>query len=152
GDNGQNNNFGLVRTASIAGFVYYDENTNGIKDFTDPAIPNTTVTLTGVTDLGATVAQTQQTAGDGSYAFADLRPGGYTITETQPAPYEQGTNTVGSLGGGVMGDQFRVGVNAGNQGQDYNFGETLPPPPPPPPPPEPPPPPLPPEQPVLPEQ
>src|SRR5207248_9035844 len=40
-----------------------------------------------------------------------------------PAGYQQGTNTVGTAGGTVSGDQFTVPLNAGVDGMNYNFGE-----------------------------
>ncbi len=146
GASAPNNDFGLVEIASLSGFVYYDQDNLGYKAANDPPIPGTVVTLTGTTDLGVSVQTATQTAADGSYDFGNLRPGVYQITETQPQGYSQGTNTVGSLGGSVNGDQFQVQVSAGNQGTNYNFGEVLPPsppvvPPPPPPPPVVPPPP-----------
>ena len=38
-------------------------------------------------------------AADGSYSFADLRPGTYQVNEAQPAAYLDGKDTTGSTGG-----------------------------------------------------
>jgi hypothetical protein len=118
-----NNDFAELLASSLSGYVYYDVNHNGVRDPGDPPILGTPVTLTGVNDLGQAVSQAMRTLGDGSYSFGGLRPGSYTITETQPAGYLEGTNNVGSLGGTLGNDQFFVAVGQGQAGVDYNFGE-----------------------------
>ena len=86
-----------------------------------------TVTLTGTDHLGNPVSLTTTTLGDGSYLFANLRPGTYTVTETQPAGYVDGRDTVGTLFGGTAGNDvisaatIPTGGNA--SGTSYNFGE-----------------------------
>jgi hypothetical protein len=127
GVNGANNNFGELPAASLSGFVYVDANNNGVKDSSEPPIPGVAIALTGTDDLGNSVSANTTTASDGSYHFAGLRPGSYTINETQPAGFQQGHNTVGSLGGTVNGDQFLVNVGTGATGTNYNFGEVQPP-------------------------
>jgi hypothetical protein len=132
GVNGINNNFGEVQAGNLGGFVYLDAHGSGVRTPDDPAIPGTTVTLTGTSLGGLTFNQSVQTNGSGGYGFNNLPPGDYVLTETQPAGYAQGSNQVGSLGGSVVGDQFFVHLTGGN-GVNYNFGEVLPLPPPPPP-------------------
>ena len=128
-----NNNFGLVQIASLNGFVYYDQDNAGFKDANDPGISTVTVTLSGVDDRGASVNQTLATAGNGAYGFANLRPGSYSITESPPQGYLPGTNNIGTLNGvttgTLSGDQFHINVSGGQTGQNYNFGNVLPPPP-----------------------
>ncbi|HEV3445603.1 MAG TPA: SdrD B-like domain-containing protein [Gemmataceae bacterium] len=120
-----NNDFAELHPASVAGFVYYDQNNNGVRDAADPGIPNTQITLTGTNDLGP-VNLTTVSAADGSYQFTNLRPGTYAIAETQPSNYLQGRNSVGSLGGGLSNDQFlAIVVPQGAAGVNYNFGEIL---------------------------
>lgn len=127
GTNGVNNNFGELKPASLAGFVYYDHNDNGIKGPAEQGIGNVTVTLTGTDDLGNPVSLQQTTASDGSYAFTGLRPGTYTISESQPAAWLQGKNTIGTPGGSVGFDQFtNVSLAAGVDGANNNFGELVP--------------------------
>ena len=54
-------------------------------------------------------------------------PGSYTITETQPATYPQGTDSVGTAGGSLAAtDQFFVQLGAGVNRLDYNYGEQPP--------------------------
>jgi hypothetical protein len=125
---GVNNNFGEIQPASVSGFVYVDANNNGIKDPNEAPIPNVAVTLTGTDDQGNSVSLSTTSAADGSYKFANLRPGTYTIAEpTQPTNFQDGKDTIGSLGGTAGNDQFIVNLNAGNQGVNYNFGELPPP-------------------------
>jgi protocatechuate 3,4-dioxygenase beta subunit len=122
--NGINNNFGELTGALLSGYVYFDANDNGIKEPNESGIPGVTVTLTGVDDLGNPVNLTQQTAADGSYVFANLRPGLYTITETQPAGWLDGKDTIGTLPGTVFNDQFaNINLGAGAAGMHNNFGE-----------------------------
>ncbi len=85
-----------------------------------------TVTLAGTNDRGGSVSAVATTAADGSYSFGNLRPGTYTISETQPAAYLDGDETVGSLGGTVGNDIFTLGLAGGQNGSGYNFGEIAP--------------------------
>src|SRR5262249_31110004 len=79
-----------------------------------------------VNDLGEQVQWNTTTDASGAYAFSALRPGTYTISETQPTGYDQGTNTAGSLGGTVSGDQIStINVSVSAQGVHYDFGEVL---------------------------
>ena len=82
---------------ALAGFVYVDANNDGVKDAGETPIAGVTVTLTGTDDLGA-VSRTTTTDATGFYRFPNLRPGTYTITETQPAGYLDGKDTIGTPG------------------------------------------------------
>jgi hypothetical protein len=126
GTNGVNNNFGEIPAASVSGSVYVDAGNTGVKVPGDAPIPNVAIALNGTDDQGNSVALTTTTDANGVYQFANLRPGSYTITETQPAGFQEGHNNVGSLGGTVNGDQFMLTINAGNHGVNYNFGEIAP--------------------------
>ena len=70
---------------------------------------------------------TTTTDPDGRYSFTNLLPGTYTIVEIQPTNYLDGKETVGSLSGLVLNDQFsNIGLLPGGVGTNYNFGELLP--------------------------
>jgi uncharacterized repeat protein (TIGR01451 family) len=127
GANSQNNNFGAVKPTTLSGFVYQDNDTNGNKNAGDTGITGATVTLTGTDSYGNSVNRTATTDANGFYSFTTLVPGSYTISETQPAGYENATNNVGTRGGQVNGDMF-VGIliASGQTGTDYNFGEKNP--------------------------
>jgi hypothetical protein len=105
---------------SLSGFVYLDNNNNGVMDSGDGGISGVTITLQG----GGT-SKTATTDINGAYAFSSLPAGSYTITETPPMGFQQGTNNVGSAGGTVSGDVFSLALASGQVGANYNFGEVL---------------------------
>jgi streptogramin lyase len=110
--------------ASLSGVVWEDFNDDGQVDFGEKGLSGVTVTLTGTDFLGNAVNQSQQTDGDGAYAFPNLLPGNYTLSESQPAGYTQGIDSVGTAGGSLSAtDQFFVQLGAEVNGLNYNFGE-----------------------------
>jgi CSLREA domain-containing protein len=104
---------------TLSGYVYYDADNNG--QYTGEAerpISGVTVKLSGA------ATQTVVTDVDGKYTFDNLPSGTYTITETQPASYSDGTDTLGTRGGSLQNDKFRnISLPAGASGANYNFGE-----------------------------
>ncbi|MGI9601166.1 MAG: SdrD B-like domain-containing protein [Acidimicrobiales bacterium] len=119
------NNFAEIPPSDLAGTVYEDDDNGGTQNGAESGIPGATVTLTGTDDGGNTVNLTTTTDGDGDYIFDRLRPGTYVITETQPFPYLDGTDAVGSLGGNdTVNDEFSaITLGLGVSGADYDFGE-----------------------------
>ncbi|HEY7309956.1 MAG TPA: SdrD B-like domain-containing protein [Gemmataceae bacterium] len=110
--------------SSLSGTVFEDFNDNGQIDFGEQGIANVLITLTGTDDLGDAVSQSRLTDADGAYVFLNLRPGNYTITETQPAGYAQGIDSVGTAGGSLSAtDQFFANLAPAVNGENYNFGE-----------------------------
>ena len=113
-----NNNFTQRPPGSIAGRVFLDANNNGTYQPTpggnDAPLSGVTVVLTG-TDYGFDAAPgggddttltgtSVTTAADGTYSFANLRPGSYTVTEpTQPAGTANGITTAGTVSGSPAG-------------------------------------------------
>lgn len=71
------------------------------------------------------MSRTAVTVANGTYSFANLRPGTYTLAQTQPAAgYFDGADTIGSLGGTSPGkNRITVVVGAGQAGTGYDFGE-----------------------------
>ena len=67
--------------------------------------------MSGTNGLGQTITATTTTASDGTYSFSTdsngnaLRPGTYTITETQPTGYLAGTASVGTVNGSSDGSR-----------------------------------------------
>lgn len=99
-----NRNFGELKLASIAGYAYIDPNENAIKNTGEPVLSNVTFTLSGTDDLGAAVSSTSTSSmsvNGGQYLFSNLRPGTYTVTETQPAGLQNTGAQVGSGSNGV---------------------------------------------------
>ncbi len=124
--NGINYNFGEILAASVSGFVYVDTNNDGVKQSAETVLSGVTVKLTGTDDRGNAVSLTTTTNSSGLYQFTTLRPGTYTITETQPAGYIDGQETIGSQGGTAANNVFsNVVLNAGTAGVNNNFGEQL---------------------------
>jgi len=129
--------FGEV-TSSLAGIVYRDFDLGGT--FTpagvnpDTGIGGVTITLTGTDTDGRPVSFTTTTAADGSYLFAGLGAGAYTLTETQPPlpttlfdGFYDGLDNPGSLGGTVpVKNRLAVTLGAAQDGTAYNFGELPP--------------------------
>ena len=123
GDNSENNDFGEVLPASIAGHVWFDENDDGIFDATESGIPGATITLTGFDDEGP-VNESMQTNDLGEYKFENLRPGTYAINESQPPGYDDGKDAIGTPGGNQGNDVFdEIVLPAGFDGVNNDFGE-----------------------------
>ncbi|GBD36540.1 Serine-aspartate repeat-containing protein D [bacterium HR36] len=120
--------FGELLPGRLAGYVYLDVNRNGLRDSQDRGLAGVGLILTGTNDLGQVVRLTTETGSDGSYAFTNLRPGVYAIYEVQPSGYDEGSVTIGSLGGQRSGTNLitNIRLSSGQIGTNYNFGETEP--------------------------
>ena len=95
-----------------------------MRDHGEVGIPGVEVTLAGVTRDGRSTVQTTRTDHEGFYQFAFLQPGVYSLFETQPLGYDDGGESLGTLGGGVGNDRFTdIVLDEGSFGFDYDFGE-----------------------------
>jgi hypothetical protein len=145
------NNFGELKPSLISGFVYRDsqradDTFDGIRNPSDSdklgnewGIGNVLLTLTGTDDMGQSVNRTTRTNADGFYIFDNLRPGTYTVNETQPTAatnptplfnYADGLDSQGNLApipGSNATDAIGpiVLVSCG-ESTNNNFGEILP--------------------------
>jgi fimbrial isopeptide formation D2 family protein/uncharacterized repeat protein (TIGR01451 family) len=124
--------FGYDGLGSLAGTVYHDLNNDGIIQGNEPRLPGVVITLTGIDVFGNPVLDpatglpyTTTTDASGNYLFATVIPGTYTITEAQPAAYNDGIDTSGTLGGNTTTNDRISGVVVGpsQAGTNYNFGE-----------------------------
>jgi hypothetical protein len=116
-----------VPPSSLSGTVFVDFNDDGQIDFGEKGLAGVAMALTGTDDLGNAVNLSLTTDADGAYVFLNLRPGGYYLTETQPADYLQGSDTIGSAGGSLVAtDQFFVQLAQGVDAMNYNYGERPP--------------------------
>lgn len=118
-------NFG-ERTGSLSGLVYNDANGDGIRDANEPVIAGVIMTLTGTDSRGEALTRTAVTNADGSYTFADVQGGIYSITQTQPAGYEDGIDTPGSAGGIADGADTiaQIVLPPATDATGYLFGES----------------------------
>lgn len=135
---GENYNFGELtppppepEKGSISGYVYVDADKDGIRDETEKGIAGVTLLLQKLVDgKYVDTGKTVKTDADGHYLFDELTANEtYRVVETQPTDYDDGKETVGSLGG-VLGDNDvieNIAVGDGQHGTDYNFGELTPP-------------------------
>jgi uncharacterized repeat protein (TIGR01451 family) len=111
-------------TSSIAGFVFADTNNNATRDTAEPGIANVTVTLSGTDAAGASVNRSTTSDANGAYLFADVLGGTYTLTETQPAVYADGSDAVGSAGGTLDNDVISaITLPVRTHATGYLFGE-----------------------------
>lgn len=117
---------GLYQTSCLSGFVYTDDDDDGIKDAGEAPIPGVAIVLTGTDLFGTAVTRSATTDAAGAYQFCNLVPGNYKVTETQPQGYVDGKDTAGSLGGTVTNDMIsNINLGSGVNAINYNFGERL---------------------------
>jgi hypothetical protein len=118
----------LPAPSSLSGFVFLATSSNGVPVPGEPPVPGTALTLTGMNSLGQAVNLTARTGADGSFMFNNLLPGTYVITETVPANFQPGSDTVGTVNGAPDGTQTsntvlgNIMLEAGQFGINYNFG------------------------------
>lgn len=120
-------NFLEVAPAQLSGYVYVDDNNNGVKDPGEEGIPGAVVELRDAN--GALTGRTATTDAAGYYRFGNLMPGTYGLTELQPLGYFDGLDAAGSVGGIAdnPGDAItQVVLASWDNGLNYNFGELRP--------------------------
>lgn len=117
--------------SSVAGCVYIDLNNNGIMETNEPGIADAQVRLFGTDVWGNRVDISLTTPGNGCYVFDNLRPGVYSVVESQPEGFLDGKDTAGSIKpASASNDTFSsINLPAGTNATGYKFGEILPPPP-----------------------
>ncbi len=113
--------------SKLSGYVYQDVGNDGVRN-AEPPIAGVTITLNGTDDLGHPVSASTVTNAAGFYEFAGLRPGTYSVTETQPAGYLDGKDTAGSAGGNTTVNDVisAVVLTPGSNSVENNFGEITP--------------------------
>ncbi|MBC7798484.1 MAG: hypothetical protein H7Z37_16565, partial [Pyrinomonadaceae bacterium] len=113
--------FGFFQTASIGDLVFNDTDRDGVQDAGELGVGGVTVVLTGTTTNGVAVNLTTTTATTGtigSYVFAGLAPGSYTVTVTQPtgfrfSPQDAGGNDALDSDVNASGATASIAVTAG---------------------------------------
>ena len=120
-------------TASLSGFVYFDQNQDGTRETGESGLQGIIITLTGTDANGNAVSASVTTALDGSYSFTGLMAGTYELTVTMPPSFFQGPNAVGSVNGspdGALVGTSSIGsisLPAGAAGTEYDFAVWPPP-------------------------
>jgi uncharacterized repeat protein (TIGR01451 family) len=116
--------------SSISGRVWRDDDDDGVIDATEQGIAGVVIRLTGTDLAGNTIARDTSTLADGSYAFTELAPGSYTVTEPdQPTGTLNGTTLAGTGGGTVTAPTTSPSVIAsitlgvGQDASGNDFGE-----------------------------
>ncbi|MBN2022004.1 MAG: carboxypeptidase regulatory-like domain-containing protein [Pirellulales bacterium] len=124
---GKQNNFGERERVSLSGYVWEDDDNDGLRESGEAGIGGVTVELldayrnpTGITRV---------TDANGYYIFDLLEPGVYGVAETQPTAYKDGLDAVGTAGGIAHnpGDRLtEAALVGGFHAVEYNFGELRP--------------------------
>lgn len=85
---------GSTSGGSLTGFVYSDVNANGTRDTDEPGL-----TAVGITLTDGHTTQSVVSAADGSFSFANLEAGTYSVSVGAVGGYYDGLHTAGSAGG-----------------------------------------------------
>ncbi|MDR0391142.1 MAG: MSCRAMM family adhesin SdrC, partial [Planctomycetaceae bacterium] len=143
GRDGTHNTAGVLKTAdllqvplkgSISGFVYEDNNNDGIKDENEnEGIAGVELELFVEDEEGEfqSTGRTQTTNVDGFYRFDDIEGGRtYRVVEVeQPDGYVDGQEQIGTINGISVGEKEspdaikNIHIGANENGENYNFGE-----------------------------
>jgi protocatechuate 3,4-dioxygenase beta subunit len=125
GQHGVEYNFGELRPSSITGMVHIDLNRNCVVDPGEPGLAGVLVELL---DSTGRVIESTLTDRNGQYRFDDLKPGIYSVRETQPRDYFQGGQVAGSAGGNssVTDRISQIPILSGQHLTGYNFCEVPP--------------------------
>jgi len=103
--------------STIRGSVWHDSDDDGIRDAGEDGIAGVTV------DLAGPEARTVTTEADGTFVFAGLAAGTYTLTETAPGDFAEGRAVVGSAGGTATSSTVisDIEVRAATDNTGYGF-------------------------------
>ncbi len=125
-----------IPLATLAGWVYHDQNDNGVfAHGTEQGIGGVTVELldSNGNPTGITTTTSTQPGKIGYYEFLNLYPGTYGVREVQPTGWLDGKDAAGDHGGaadpetsGRVDRIFGAVLNYGDHAVEYNFGELLP--------------------------
>ena len=120
GNSHANFNFGEISNGSITGTVYFDANSNGVRDAGELGIAGVPIALSG------TLTRNTSTDASGNFSFTALQAGNYTLTEVQPSGYIDGVDLAGTSGGTVNTPKNAISnitLAAGANATGYLFGE-----------------------------
>ena len=111
--------------STLSGYVFIDNNNDGIQQSKESPISGVKVTLQGTdTTSNAAVQRETTTNRDGLYSFADLAPGKYVVNQVQPLLINDGKEMLGNAGGIVtQNDQFSITLAENTVATNYSFAE-----------------------------
>jgi serine-aspartate repeat-containing protein C/D/E len=126
-----NYDFAEAQPASLSGFVFLDDNNDGVRNSGEQGIAGVRVQLVPVDTIARQSALTETSSSDGSYSFSGLAPGSYEVIEVdQPTYLNDGIDAAGRVDGQIVGVAHNPGDRvsqiflAGSAaGTEYNFGE-----------------------------
>ena len=106
--------FGNAVFGLVWGIKFYDKDLDGVMDEGEPGLAGWTIVLEGYTDQGVYVNRNTTTDGTGYYAFEDVQPGTYDVSEILWPDWE--STTLQPVHIGVAGSMvyFEVRVDLGN--------------------------------------
>ena len=131
GDEGEEYNFGELRTATISGRVQLSDRAGDCFGNNVQHAPVVGAVVQILDENGALVAETTTNA-NGEYHFGDLTPGNYTLVELTPDGLIDGSAQAGHVNGesrGAVVDRGTIRaitLNSGDSAQQYNFCEHQP--------------------------
>ncbi len=126
-----NYDFAEAQPAEISGYVYRDDDNDGVRDQGEVGIGQVEVRLVPITTIAGQQTVTVLTDGNGFYKFTGLAPGAYRVVEVaQPVGYRDGKDTAGTVDakpvGVALNDAIEgITLNGNSRGVEYNFGELL---------------------------
>lgn len=125
--------FAEAQPAQISGFVYRDNNDNGLRDASETGIGGIDIQIVSIETIAGSITQSTKTLADGSYRFIGLPPGRYRISEvSQPADFFDGKDSPGTIraqfrGTNAVNDQItEIRLDGNDSGIEFNFGEIEP--------------------------
>ncbi len=116
-----------VPLSSISGTVFQDDNNDGVQGPGEEPIAGVEIILTGTDVDGNPVEITTFTDANGEFSFDDLTAGNYTVTQVQPAGFDDGIDTPGSSSV-IAGNDLLSNIELGF-GEDFGgntFAELVP--------------------------
>jgi len=114
--------------STLAGAVFVDLNSNGLRDTGETGIDGVSISLTGTDAAGGSVTRTATTDLTGNFLFIDLltpNASGYQITQpVQPAAFADGAERAGSAGGVAASEQINsIPLPVNTDATGYTFAE-----------------------------
>ena len=108
----------------LSGFVYVDENSNGVIDVEETGIANVSIVLSGTDNEGNSIKKSVESDSYGYYEFRGLPPGVYSVTQVQPDGFVSGVSNIGDFGGQAIEDRVKqISLMPGEVGNGYHFAE-----------------------------